>query len=187
MEAADTKVPSSAAWLGGLGALPFIGLAGALPFLGAAPRALAADALLAYGATILSFLGGIHWGLAIARLGGPERARLPRRLVVSVVPSLAAWGALLVAGAAGLVILALAVAAMLWVDILATRADEAPPWYPNLRIPLTCIVVAALLLGAVVQRAKANTGPKFGHAPSSVAGDTQDRGAGGSARSLAKG
>ncbi len=149
MTVAAAKVPLSAAWLGGLGALPFIGLAGAMPFLVGAPRNLAAEALIAYGATILSFLGGIHWGLAIAPQGDARRARLPVRLILSVVPSLAAWAALLVENTTGLFVLAAAIAAMLWVDLRATRAGEAPPWYPTLRIPLTCIVVAALLLGAM--------------------------------------
>jgi len=162
MEAASTKVPLSAAWLGGLGALPFIGLAGAMPFLTGGPRNLAADALVAYGATILSFLGGIHWGLAIAPQSGAGRPRLTARLIVSVIPSLAAWAALLVADTSGLFILALAVAAMLWVDLRATRAGEAPPWYPNLRIPLTCIVVAALLLGGVLERTRIWAWPQFG-------------------------
>ncbi len=61
MEATETKVPLSAGWLGGLGAAPFVCLAGAIPFLGGAPRLFAAHALVAYGATILSFLGGVHW------------------------------------------------------------------------------------------------------------------------------
>jgi hypothetical protein len=152
MEAADTKVPVSAAWLGGLGALPFIGLVCAMPFLVGAPRNLAADALVAYGAVILSFLGGIHWGLAIAHGGGAAQAKLPARLILSIVPSLAAWAALLVADTTGLFILALAVAAMLWVDLRATRAGDAPRWYPTLRVPLTCIVVAALLLGALFSK-----------------------------------
>ncbi len=96
MAAAETKVPLSAAWLGGLGALPFISLAGAMPFLAGGPRSLAADALVAYGATILSFLGGIHWGLAIGTQtigtqGGAGRPKLPARLILSVIPSLAAW------------------------------------------------------------------------------------------------
>jgi hypothetical protein len=162
MEAANTKVPLSAAWLGGLGALPFIGLASAMPFLTGGPRTLVADALVAYGATILSFLGGIHWGLAIAPHNGAVRAKLSARLILSVIPSLAAWAALLVADTTGLFILALAVAAMLWVDIRATRAGEAPPWYPNLRIPLTCIVVAALLFGAVLEHARVRSWPQFG-------------------------
>jgi ABC-type proline/glycine betaine transport system permease subunit len=149
MEAADTSVPTSAAWLGGLGAAPFIGLAGAMPFLEAEPRRLVAHALVAYGATILSFLGGVHWGLAIGSPTKTEHGKLPARLVLSVIPSLAGWAALLVPEMSGLFILTVAIAAMLWIDIRATRAGQAPPWYPKLRVPLSGVVMAALLLGAI--------------------------------------
>ena len=147
MDAGNT-VPPSAAWLGGLGALPFIGLAGAAPYLDSEPRMFAVHALLAYGAVILSFLGGVHWGLAIGSRSNADHRELQKRLIVSVIPSLAAWVALLFPERTGLLILAAAITAMLWVDIRATRADHAPQWYPKLRIPLTCVVVAALLFGA---------------------------------------
>ena len=144
----DNNVPPSAAWLGGLGALPFIGLAGAAPFLDSAPRMFVVHALAAYGAVILSFLGGVHWGLAIVSPRGADHETLRTRLIVSVIPSLAAWIALLFPEKPGLLILAAAIAGMLWVDIRATRAGHAPQWYPKLRIPLTCVVVAALFIGA---------------------------------------
>ena len=149
MDTAEDKVPSAAAWLGGLGAVPFIGLAGALPFLVDAPRGFAAHALLAYGATILSFLGGIHWGMAIAPARGTHNPDVLTRLIVSVAPSLAGWTALLMPEKIGLYLLATAITAMLWVDLRATRAGQAPQWYPRLRIPLSCVVIASLLFGAV--------------------------------------
>ena len=151
MEAAETKVPSIAAWLGGLGAVPFIGLAGATPFLAAAPRNLVVHALIGYGATILSFLGGAHWGLAISPQNISDRENLPARLIVSVIPSLVGWSALLVAETTGLFILAVGVAALLWVDLRAARLSQVPSWYPKLRIPLTGAVVAALLLVALAR------------------------------------
>ena len=150
MVAADTKVPSIAAWLGGLGAAPFIGLAVALPFLSGNSRMLVAHALVAYGATILSFLGGIRWGLAIGFAYGPDNGNLEASLTLSVIPSLAGWAALLVAETPALFILSIASAAMLCVDIRATRIGEAPLWYPKLRIPLTCVVVVALLFSAII-------------------------------------
>jgi hypothetical protein len=167
MTASATRVPISAAVLGGLGAVPFIGLAGVTPFLAGPPRLLIDHALVAYGATILSFLGGVHWGLAI---GAPVRVgqdRLPARLIVSVIPSLAAWAALLFAEATGLLILAASIAAMLWVDLRATRSGDAPPWYPKLRIPLTSMVVASLLLGAIVQISASRDRPPNGRERSS--------------------
>jgi len=150
MAAAETKVPLSATLLGGLGAAPFIGLSGTIPFLTGNPRMLVVHALVAYGATILSFLGGIHWGLAIGSQKSPDIVNLKARLTLSVIPSLAGWAALLVAETLALYILAIAIAAMLWFDIRATRIGYAPPWYPKLRIPLTCVVVATLLFGAIV-------------------------------------
>jgi len=58
-----------------------------------------------------------------------------------------AWIALLIGGKAGLLLLAIAVAAMLIADLRATRLGDAPPWYPRLRVPLSCAVVATLMLG----------------------------------------
>ena len=57
---------------------------------------------------------------------------------------------MLVAQRTGLLVLALSFAAMLGVDLWATRVGQAPAWYPRLRIPLSCVVVAALLFGAIL-------------------------------------
>ena len=145
--AQPSTVPAAAAWLGGLGAIPFVALAVAMPVVPAATRPVVALALTAYGAVILSFLGGIHWGMAIVAPAGAGD-RLPARLALSVVPSLVAWAALLVPERMALVGLAVAVALMLWVDLRATAAGEAPAWYPRLRVPLSAAVVASLLLAA---------------------------------------
>jgi len=146
VETEQTSVPVSAGWLGGLGAVPFVGLAGVLPLLAGGVKPLVVQALLAYGATILSFLGGVHWGLAIKI---PPGEGLKARLVLSVMPSLVAWVALLVGAQPGLMLLALAIAAMLWVDLRATRLGHAPLWYPKLRLPLSAIVCSALVFGAL--------------------------------------
>ena len=148
MTNANMNVPPPAGWLGGLGAVPFLGLAIAMPFVDGAHRMLVAHALLTYGAVILSFLGGVHWGLAVGSNRTSDNRQFVARLALSVLPSLAGWVALLATETTGLLILATAIAAMLWVDLKATQAGHAPPWYPKLRIPLTCVVVAALLFGA---------------------------------------
>lgn len=142
-------MPSAAKLLGALGAVPFVCLAVAGPFLEGVLRDQASFALAAYGAVILSFLGGVHWGLAIAGFGPePHDGASIRRLTISVLPSLIAWGALLLPAAAGLPVLAGAFAAMLLVDRRASQKREAPAWYPSLRWPLTTAVVASLILGA---------------------------------------
>ena len=56
------------------GAIPFIALsppiAQALPLLPAGLVANAALLQLGYGASIASFLGGVHWGMAMSGYGG---------------------------------------------------------------------------------------------------------------------
>lgn len=149
METGNILVPSSAKWLGALGAIPFVAIAVAVPVVPDHMRPAAVHALAAYGATILSFLGGVHWGLGIKNPDERNSGKPWIQLTVSVIPPLVGWAALIVSNTVGLLILAAAFAAMLWVDIRATRLGAAPKWYPNLRIPLTCVVTGALLFGAL--------------------------------------
>jgi hypothetical protein len=144
------QIPPSAAGLGALGLVPFIALAGSLPFAPGDLKPQLTRALVAYGATILSFLGGIHWGLAIGGTTPTAAAALKSRLILSVVPSLVAWAALLIRPSHALLLLAAAIALMLVVDIRATRLGHAPAWYPRLRIPLSCAVAVSLLAGALL-------------------------------------
>jgi hypothetical protein len=97
---AHIVVLRNAQTLGHLGLLPFFALAllawlpagAAVANLDAAR--LAQLALVAYAATILSFLGAVHWGLALAA-GGIAPARRRQALAWGVVPSLLGWLALL--------------------------------------------------------------------------------------------
>lgn len=143
----DEQVPAPAKWLGGTGAIPFVSLAVAGPFLDETLRAQAAFGLAAYGAVILSFLGGVQWGLA---LGQPNAEDLARRLTVSIMPSLVAWGALFLPREAGLLVLAAAFVMVLFVDLKAVGTGVGPKWYAKLRWPLTMTVAASLVIGAVL-------------------------------------
>jgi len=148
MEANSLAVPSGAAWLGGLGLLPFV--AGAL-LVATTDSPWAIDGLRSYGAIILSFLGGIHWGLAIADDGASSGlGAIWPRLGASVIPALIAWVALLLDPTMGFLLLAIAFVLLLLGDLAATRRGFAPRWYPRLRVPLTSIAVLSLVLGASV-------------------------------------
>jgi hypothetical protein len=146
----QTRVPSAAKWLGALGTLPFIFLAIAGPLLDGPFQERAFFALAAYGAVILSFLGGIHWGLEITGFGPAQsNSTNSRRLAYSVVPSLIGWGALFLPRPHGLLFLAVAFACLLVLDSQASQKAQAPAWYLRLRWPLTAVVVASLMLGAL--------------------------------------
>lgn len=140
-------MPVPAKWLGATGAIPFVATAVFAAFGPENWSGWAAQALAYYGAVILSFLGGIHWGLAIAN-NGPERIS-PARLCWSVVPSLIAWAALLLPLFAGLVVLTAAFGLALFVDTRANTRALVPPWFPDLRTALSIAVIASLPLGLI--------------------------------------
>jgi hypothetical protein len=142
-----SQIPSCAAWLGGFGVLPF-GLCALLAMRSdGAVNAVGLKALLGYGAVILSFLGRIHWGLAISP-DSPGITPSFRRLSVSVLPALIAWPALLLPPAIGFILLAGAFIAMFLVDVQTARTGLAPPWYPKLRLPLSCAAATSMIAGA---------------------------------------
>lgn len=143
----QAAVPLPAKWLGGTGVLPFVAAALIAVFGPQAWSTWAAYALAVYGAVILSFLGGIQWGLTMGREGSPNLSAT--RLGLSVVPSLIGWVALLMPVFPGLLVLAAAFALVLYLDLQASMRGEAPAWYPKLRIPLSIAVMGSLLLGSL--------------------------------------
>ena len=73
--------------------------------LGGEEQAFVAIALAAYGALIVSFLGGVHWGLAWSLSHSTVHAppNLRRQLMLwGITPSLLAWPGLLMPPFAGL-------------------------------------------------------------------------------------
>ena len=134
-----------------------LGYAGLLPFglasLGALllPGELStfcARALVAYGAAILSFLGGITWGLCVATSSLPiETAR--REFLYSVCPSLIAWVCLLLPVRPALWLLAVGVALAFAHDRWRAALLALPEWFCKLRLRLSAGAVVSLLLGAL--------------------------------------
>lgn len=124
--------------LGAFGLVPFAALVigvYAAPLHGS----LLVKALLFYGATILAFLGGIHWGVAL-KADNP-----PAYLYVSgVLPQLLGFGALLAPVGLGLSLLAVGLIAILATDFVYLRAQHLPAWFLKLRLVLTLGATAAL-------------------------------------------
>ena len=124
----------------------FLGLGGVIPFAcGALFTTVSPDAYVTvfanatqlYAASILSFLGGVHWGLALRHASIISS----RDFIVSVVPSLVGWGAALSSPHPGLLILSSSFAALYGYDRLRLAAarisPSIPPWYLPMRLPLT--------------------------------------------------
>jgi hypothetical protein len=140
-------MPVPAIWLGAAGLLPFIATALLSWLLPPEHRGIALFALAAYGMVILSFLGAVHWGLALAAPAEEARYAAPR-LGLGVVPALIAWAALLLPPAPGLGLLALAILATAAVESLAARHGLVPLGYLRLRWVLSIGAALCLLVGA---------------------------------------
>ena len=129
-----------------------LGYAGALPFLCGAIAAsqqvsvlgvTPAYLLLSYGAVILSFLGGLHWGRVITSPNANGRFD-STWLIWSVCPSLLGWVALLLPIKVGAVVLSLCFLAALQIDQTMFREKIWPVWMRSLRVHLSLIAVASL-------------------------------------------
>jgi Protein of unknown function (DUF3429) len=130
-------VPRAAVWLGFGGLVPFW-LAVAAMWANPQAASFALSAQLAYGAVILSFLGGVHWGRALAGPGEPVPGW-------SVVPALLGWlAAAWMEPAPALILLIVGFWAAFIVDMRAVAAGRFPGWYLQLRRPLSALVVLAL-------------------------------------------
>lgn len=150
----NRPLPTYAFILGAAGLLPFVATSfGALAWQGDwGDRSLLA--LLAYGATILAFLGGVHWGLALLDAGTSDRVQR-LRFGLGVVPSLVGWSALLVTflglPRTGLVVLLAGFVATTAVEARASRAGLMPHSYMWLRWALSAGVVVCLTAVLVVR------------------------------------
>lgn len=128
-----------------------LGHAGLLPFVGGAlmvhlvwPQAhpYAALALAAYSATIVAFLGGVHWGVAFTQ-AQPD----PRLFAWGVVPSLVAWVALVMPPSAGLLVLGAMLIVCYAVDRRLYVAHGLQRWL-LLRFRLSAVAALSCFLAA---------------------------------------
>lgn len=138
-----------------------LGLAGLVPFvLLTAGCALADSSMVgalingqhAYGVAILSFLGGVHWGAAMM---APNLSMSQARNAMcwGVTPSIIAWASTAAGG--------YSFAALIVGFLLAYAIDKRlyawypmPPWFIHLRLLLTSVVVACLLLTVIIVNAR---------------------------------
>ena len=140
--------------LGYSGTIPFISLAVILLLAQSssatpAESGLAASALHLYGAIILSFLGGLHWGRIACK---PDIKPSDKWfLIYSVIPSLMGWSSYLLSdiwqGAASVLIAGFIISFV--IDIRFIKLGAWQSWMKPLRTNLTlvaCFSLTVLLL-----------------------------------------
>lgn len=136
-------VPPMPRLLGLMGLIPFLvgGVGVWLPLLGDLRFALPIM-VLAYGALIASFLGGVRWGTAMQNDKADSQ---PRHLVLSIVPSLVALVAFLLPMPQAFALLIVLFTAQAVLDTLAADSGDVMGWYKPLRLWLSCIACAAMV------------------------------------------
>lgn len=138
-----------------------LGIAGLIPFIGCGLGTLALPppdserfltALLAYGAVILAFLGAVHWGFVLESPDPEGAAMVARdrvRLVLSVIPALIGWLALLMpllhSPEGGLAVLIVGHLVTVVTESQLRRRGLMPPGYMWLRWGLSIVMVVVLV------------------------------------------
>ena len=145
-DAREDTGPPLASLMGFGGLIPFFVCAG-VAHSGVAPWAgLVLIIIGIYGAVILSFVGAVHWGLAM------QGDRTQRWFIWSVMPALYAWPPIVFLDSRTALLALVPGFLMCWsVDRRAAAAGLIPAWYMRLRHMLT--------LGAAMGLAAASLAP----------------------------
>ena len=145
-DAREDTGPPLASLMGFGGLIPFFVCAG-VAHSGVAPWAgLVLIIIGIYGAVILSFVGAVHWGLAM------QGDRTQRWFIWSVMPALYAWPPIVFLDSRTALLALVPGFLMCWsVDRRAAAAGLIPAWYMRLRHMLT--------LGAAIALAAASLAP----------------------------
>jgi hypothetical protein len=105
-----------------------------------------AFALATYAATILAFLGGIRWGLAMRDREEPPATTA---FLASVLPQLAGWSALAVPDPWRCLVLGVLMLLMATFDRRLARQGGAPAWFGRMRLILSLGAGSALFLAGL--------------------------------------
>lgn len=148
-ETEQIRFTATAWFLAGFGAVPFAATALAQAMApGFSAMYLGGDAaFIGYGAVILSFMGGIRWGAVLTT--APESGAA-QTLILSVAPSLAGWLALLIDRPWSLLLLLAGFVAQGAWDFASARKGQLPGWFGRLRLVISAIVAASILLVLLV-------------------------------------
>jgi hypothetical protein len=135
-------LPALARRLGYAGAAPLVLGALLVWIVDGDVRPYTALGLSAYAALIASFLGGVHWGLAMRQVNLP-----PAAFAWAVLPTLVAWPAVLMPPRAGLVVLGALLVGCYLIDRRHYPTYGVAHWL-TLRFRLSALAALSCFIGA---------------------------------------
>jgi hypothetical protein len=139
-------------WLGYGGLIPFAAmllvlLAGMrIPFLDSFPPGLV---LATYTAVVLTFIGAMHWWVALDIQDGLQGTELGKLLALSLIPTMVAWFSLLLPVNITLFVLAALILLAYYADSVLLF-DKIDGWYARMRLHLSGIVALLLVVAGVM-------------------------------------
>ena len=101
--------------------------------------------LIAYAAVILSFMGAVHWGIAMSK----DSSIMNAELGLSVLPALLGWLALLMPALIAYILLITGFGLLFAADRVARNAGVFPDWYLPMRFVLTLVVIVCMVFAAL--------------------------------------
>lgn len=138
----DRPLPDAALRMAQAGLVPFILGAALVWLVDERAHPYTTLALSAFAALMVSFTGGILWGIGFVHPAAP-----PRLFVWGVVPSALAWVAVMMPASAGLVVDGVMLIACYLIDRKVYPALGLSRWL-NLRFRLSTIAALCCFLGA---------------------------------------
>jgi len=129
--------------LGYAGLAPFVLLTALMWLVDRELLPFVSIALGGYAATIVSFLGGVHWGIGFMKGDAAPRFHF----IWGVIPALIAWLALMMPAYAALPLLGLVLVACYVVDSKTYPAAGLASWLP-MRLRLTVVATLSCVLSA---------------------------------------
>ncbi|KAJ4381864.1 hypothetical protein N0V86_003231 [Didymella sp. IMI 355093] len=117
---------------------------------------------IGYGASIISFLGAIHWGLEWAKYGGVQGYP---RYAIGVFAPMAGWSATMMPIEYALITQFMSFVGLYFIDTRAALKGWTPPWYREYRFILTFIVGASIVITLI---GRGEVSSKVGRMPGAV-------------------
>ncbi|KAM6172234.1 transmembrane protein 69 [Erethizon dorsatum] len=144
----------------------YITLAGLIPFI-APPLIMVmtksyipvlAFTQMAYGASLLSFLGGVRWGFALTE-GSPAKPDY-LNLANSVAPVVFSWFAFLISERLSEAIITVIIGLGIALHIEVFLLPHYPNWFKALRIVVTLVAFFSFVITLILQGIYPEKGPK---------------------------
>ena len=138
-----SKAPGIALLLGWGGVLPFVAAAVAKLWGGPVIALYALAWGSAYAGVIITFIGAVHWGIALKH---PDDKKRMIHFIWSVLPALAVWPVMTLPPLVRLPFLVVGLGIVWIADMVAYKRGHMPVWYIKLRHGLTSVAISSLVI-----------------------------------------